>query len=363
MVDMIASVEDFRRAVKEKRITEGNHTEYPEYAIFKYTPITVGRKDWDAITMASRGLIVNTETGEILARPFSKFFNYNEISAPQEIMSGPISVTEKLDGSLGISYPDREGRMRISTAGGFQSEQGAHATKILQEKYEGKWEPKSGRTYMWEIIYPENRIVVNYGDEDDIHLIGAVDIRTGKSIPASQVEEWKWKRPAEYTKLTDLNQVISSPDRENHEGFIVHYTDTDARVKFKHDEYLNHHRYATGITSRKIWENMKLEVDDSEWVNNAPEEFESYIKDTKQGILSNYQKEESRIMGAYQSFVKTIPESISRKDFASALNTSGESKEDIKHFFMVKSGQGPVKKIIWEKIKPEAEMGFWHQNN
>ena len=41
--------------------------------------------------------------------------------------------------------------------------------------------PKPGKTYLFEIIYPENRIVVDYGDYKGLVLIDVIDNETGKS--------------------------------------------------------------------------------------------------------------------------------------------------------------------------------------
>jgi len=357
-IDVIAPLSAFQKAVADKRITGQKHPLYP-YRIYKYSPQTVHARDWDDITMASRGLIVNEETGEILARPFSKFFNHNEATAPVELMQGPVIVAEKLDGSLGISFMTPEG-LQITTAGGFSAEQAAHATALYRQKYEGKWEPREGTTYMWEIIYPENRIVVDYGNEDDIHLLGAVNIKTGKSIPLSQLKEWKWKRAVEHADIKSLDAVLSSPERNNHEGFVVHYVNTDARVKYKHSEYLHHHRYATGITSRKIWENLRNEVDDTEWVKAAPEEFETYINETKGRIQQEFNQEYSRIKTSFNSFKKTLPEGISAKDFAEAVNTK-VTKNDRGYFFQLNTSdeiRGRMLNSIWDSIKPPAEKAF-----
>jgi len=364
-IDSIASLEEFNKAVEENRISGQKHPTLP-LRIYKYTPQTTFKKDWDDVTLASRGLIVNQETGEIVARPFGKFFNYNEQSVPVELMRGPISVTEKLDGSLGISYEGENG-LEITTAGGFTAPQAAHATKVYRERYEGNWSPDPDKTYMWEIIYPENRIVVDYGDEDDIHLIGAVDKRTGVSVPVSQVTEWKWKRAEEHTNLKDINSVVGSDERSNHEGFIVHYTDTDTRVKFKHAEYLNHHRYATGINSRRIWEMMQSGEDMTEWRKRAPEEFEDYINNSTKKIQDSYDSRYKAIHKSYAEFAKTVPAGASQKEFAIAVQSRVPSK-DRGYFFKIhnygKLSDDPKSvKSIWDEIKPEHENSLWAAGN
>ena len=362
-LDAIASPEDFALAAKEGRVSKQQHPDYP-YSIYKYSQMTTYKHDWDEVTMASRGLVVNDETGEVVARPFSKFFNYNEADAPLELMRGEIRVSEKLDGSLGISYMTPDG-LQITTAGGFQSPQAAHATRLYRERYEGEWTPRGDTTYLYEIIYPENRIVLDYGDEDDIYLLGAVNIATGKSIPLSQLDEWKWKRATEHTNHASLDSVVNGPERSNHEGYVVHYVETDVRVKYKHDEYLNHHRFATGVNARRIWEKLRDNEDMSEWTAIAPEEFEGYINTTRDRIQKEYDSRVSFIKSAYDSFVREIPAGVSQKEFAEQVNS--KIPQDMRGFFFSLKNTGRLSnsgyKNVWESIKPDAEKSFWSMNN
>jgi RNA ligase len=361
-IDVIAPIQAFEDAERNKDITRQRHPDYP-YSICKYSQSTVFTKKWNEVTLASRGLVINDETGEIVARPFGKFFNYSEGKTPPELMTGPITVAEKLDGSLGISYMTPDG-MQITTAGGFQSEQAAHATALYREKYEGNWKPRKNTTYMWEIIYPKNRIVVDYGKENDIHLLGAVNIRTGKSIPLKELKEWKWKRAEEYDSMTSLDQVVKSEDRSNHEGYIVHFTDTDTRVKFKHDEYLQHHKYATGINSRRIWEMMRDNENIDSYLETAPEEFEDYIKTTRKDLQKKYDAEVKSVENTYTEFRKTLPADVDQKTFAQAVNSSPLVPRSDRSLMFSKFNTGEFfthersKNNIWERIKPDFDKMF-----
>lgn len=355
----------FQKAHAEGRIEKSEHPNYP-YVTYKYARTTQFASDWDDVTLASRGIIFNKETGEVVARPFAKFFNYNEPSVPTDKLHGRVSVTDKLDGSLGIGYVDEDGKFNIATSGSFISEQSKHATRIYQEKYEGKWNPNPNMTYMWEIIYPENRVVVNYGDEDDLHLIGAVNKRTGKSVPLGDIKEWKWKRAEEYKNISSLDSVLATPDRENREGFIVHYIDTDTRVKYKHEQYLNIHRVATGVTSKTIWRKMSLGEDMDSWKSGIPEEFTDFISERQNKIRANYDNEISKVVADHAKFKASMPASYERKDFAVTLKNSSVVPAENKPFIMNYEFNGKVAtneiqaRKIWERIKPTDEDTFWN---
>jgi RNA ligase len=362
-IDVIASRKEFDRMVEDKLIFRQEHPEYP-YSIYKYSQSATYSKTWNEVTLSSRGLIIHNETGEIIARPFDKFFNYNEDNVPKHLLVGDIHVTEKLDGSLGISFINPKGELEISTAGGFKSEQAIHATKIYNERYKGKWEPKEGRTYMWEIIYPENRIVVDYGDEDDIYLLGARDIATGKTVPVDEVHEWKWKRAETHKGFESMDKVVNSSERSNAEGYIVHYVQTDVRVKYKHEEYVKVHRIATGLSERSIYDLLstggKQKLED--YKSQAPEEFETYINEVTFKLEKQFHDEKNKIETIYNNLVSSLPSDIDQKSFALAVQTK-VSKNLSSHMFSLHDGRGVNEKKIWDSIKPVYERSFWSSSN
>src|SRR4028119_412849 len=98
--------------------------------IYNYTPKAQYERVWNEVTLQCRGLILD-EGGKVVARPFRKFFNLEEVdSLPAE----PFEVYEKLDGSLGILYWTGE-QAFIATRGSFTSEQSRKANQILHARY------------------------------------------------------------------------------------------------------------------------------------------------------------------------------------------------------------------------------------
>src|SRR5262249_36061422 len=131
-------------------------------------------------TLSCRGLITD-EAGTIVARPFQKFFHLAQMETlPDE----PFEVYEKLDGSLGILYWLGE-KPYMATRGQFDSRQAQVATRLLQ-RYDL---PALDRrlTYLFEIIYPENRVVVNYGDRRELVLLAVIETATGYEHPVPEI--------------------------------------------------------------------------------------------------------------------------------------------------------------------------------
>src|SRR4051812_27421593 len=96
------------------------HPEDPELWIANYTEKAAYESHWDNVTLNCRGLIFNA-FGDILARPFPKFFNYGQASCPVIDLDEEAIVSDKMDGSLGILYKF-DGKLAIATRGSFTSD-------------------------------------------------------------------------------------------------------------------------------------------------------------------------------------------------------------------------------------------------
>ena len=163
--------------VEDGLVVRQNHPEYP-ISIYNYSRMCQYEGKWDDITLACRGLVLDNE-GNVLAKPFPKFFNYEELEGmtfrPSKIPNESFDVFEKMDGSLGILF-NYEGEWIMATRGSFTSDQAVRGMEMLLKlPYERLNE---GCTYLFEIIYKENRIVVDY-DYEDLVLLGIVDNADG----------------------------------------------------------------------------------------------------------------------------------------------------------------------------------------
>ena len=122
--------------------------------IWNYTEKVQYENLWDEVTLSARGLVTD-DTGDIVATPFQKFFNIEEgkFEATEKF-----EVYEKMDGSLGIVFWYR-GQWVVATRGSFTSDQSIKAREILK-KYNTDIMFRH-LTFCFEIIYPENRIVLD----------------------------------------------------------------------------------------------------------------------------------------------------------------------------------------------------------
>jgi len=231
------------------------------YVIYNYTASTQYENVWNDVTEQCRGLITHAVTGEIIARPFRKFFNYGQAGSTILHPDSLVHVTDKADGSLGILYPTpglTKSGYSIATRGSFTSEQAVHATKLFNERYGTRWAPEPDFTFLFEIVYPANRIVLDYGTTDDLFLITAVDNLGGRSIP--HAASWsRWPGPTVQTfEYNTFREALEAPPRPNAEGLVVHDLRTGARVKIKQSDYIALHAIITGMSARRVWEYMAV---------------------------------------------------------------------------------------------------------
>jgi RNA ligase len=265
-VDMF-DIELLDRMRNEGYVRAQTHPTLP-YMILNYTEKAAYANVWNDATLRCRGLIVNFVTNEVVARPFDKFFNYSQAGAPSWPLDTLVTVADKLDGSLGILYPAGEGsceggcgsstRWAIATRGSFTSEQAVEGTRMLHEMYP-EYEPPAGFTQLFEIIYPENRIVLDYEGERDLVLLGAVHNETGAWTYPHEWPNHDWTGPsATYVGVMTFSDALAVPPRDNAEGLVLYSADTGERLKIKQDDYVALHRVLTGTSARTVWQYMAV---------------------------------------------------------------------------------------------------------
>lgn len=220
--------------------------------IYNYTEKAMFDNVWNQATLQCRGLIADTD-GFIVARPWEKFFNYGQ-KATLIGSHDTVEITDKFDGSLGIGYPTING-YAIATRGSFMSDQAKWATRWIEGG--AYWTPAvHGVTPLFEIVYPENRIVLDYGSFEGLVLLGAVDTDMGHvygPLEAAGMLDWRWSTTKVFPYRT-MAEFVSSPDaaRPNAEGVVVR--SGHRMVKIKQEDYIAAHSVVTNVSNRAVWE-------------------------------------------------------------------------------------------------------------
>lgn len=337
-------IEHFYQLEKEGLLLINRHEEAP-LLIHNYTQKVQYERIWTPETLLCRGLITDLQ-GNIVARPFGKFFNLEEhIEHVGPLPEEPFEVYEKMDGSLGIIY-FIDGQPRIATRGSFGSDQSVKANEILREKY-GHLKLDPSLTYLLEIIYPENRIVVDYGDQEDLVLLGVIEPQTGREISLDDIEPGlpKVKR---YDGIKDLEQ-LRAVEEYNKEGYVIRFAG-GLRVKVKFEEYVRLHRIIAGVSSRVIWEYMMNGESIDEMLEKVPDEFFKWVKSVQVDLHSQFKTIEDEARSHFRALA-------SRKETAAYFNSLPVNS---KILFRMLDGKS-YDDIIWRMIRPEHQTPFMQE--
>ena len=269
--------------------------------IWNYTEKVQYEGLWDDITLSCRGLITEDTTGKILVRPFKKFFNYEEVVDKDVIPSKGdyVYIQEKMDGSLGILF-NYEGEWIMATRGSFTSDQAIKGLEILKSKYIlDTFEPSVA--YLCEIIYPENRIVVNYKKEK-VTFLSAVINWGFNGWKESDESELHWTTACAYFKMSgikksdivkteqhfnfsnELYKSLKEKNEDNKEGFVLRFHPGNFRMKIKFEEYVRLHKIMTNLSTTAVWEVLSNGGNMDDLLKNVPDEFYNKIKEYEEEL-------------------------------------------------------------------------------
>lgn len=299
--------------IAEGYIRRREHPTLPLY-ILNYSEKAMFDKLWNKATLTCRGLIAD-RNGVIVARPWPKFFNYGE-KATLIGSHDPVEITDKADGSLGIAYTTEEG-VAIATRGSFTSDQAVWATNWIRDNTLAFW-PMSGITPLFEIVYPENRIVLDYGKWEGLILLGAVDIQMGHTYgpyEAAGMLQWGGHTTEVFPEKT-MAEFMSGPNanRTNAEGVVVR--SGHRMIKLKQADYVAAHAVVTGLSNRSVWEMLSDGYGVPEQAAFMPDEFYRWLINTAASLTDAKVAWENEVMKHYALVLENMPFGGDRKDFA-----------------------------------------------
>lgn len=275
IADVVDLVE-FRRALVDGYVdVQSSDNLY----IFKYADRTMFEGVWNSVTLRCRGLVTDVN-GRIVARGWNKFFNLSEIeplidreTLRRHLTNGAL-VMPKVDGSLGIAWKEDNGQWRVATPGSLKSPQARHAQRLMNERYDS-FEILPGQTLLVEIVNPDNRIVTDYGDFDDLILLGGADSYGQWVHPDDIGELWPGLRVG--VQCGDALSIMAEQEASGElandfEGWVVYLPALGTLVKVKRDSYLELHKIKFSVTRREVYRQLRDGTFD-EFIKSLPDEF------------------------------------------------------------------------------------------
>lgn len=357
--------------------------------IFKYTQETHIKDLWNDVNRQARGIIFDVD-GTVVARPFSKFFNMHERpeTNPDNLpWSEGCEIYEKVDGSCGTGYfgtkgpsedvelPIRTDTMylppmacwRLATPGSMESDQAMEGTRLLYEREAER--PFAGDHYcrplyelehlpidctpVFEIIYPENRIVVDYHGARELVLL-AIFEHNGVEWHPRRVDQIAdlcgFRRPERY----DIDLRGEIPFEENHEGYVCRF-DSGLRVKVKSPTYLRIHRLLNHLSPKGVIELIR------------GKEYGVTVKQLPKAIAADFDDVRAHVQGIYNTIFTRAYENQERlfaevgvnqprKDYAEWVIANVKNMETGFVFALLdgKDIEDKVWKLVQETVQNEA---------
>ncbi|GER91131.1 hypothetical protein KDW_52930 [Dictyobacter vulcani] len=341
----VIDLPSFQERQAQGLITVRFHPKH-DLLIWNYTPKCQYEQAWDEVTMQARGLITETD-GTIIARPFRKFMNIEQHQGPLPLE--PFKATEKMDGSL-LIVSTYKGERIVATRGSFISEQALKANEIIAKRYEN-FEFLPAYTYLFEVIYPANRIVVDYGNTEDLTLLAIIHTASGEEKDIhhpTYSTNLLFPIVKYYDGIADV-EALRRLEEANREGFVLCF-ESGLRLKVKFSEYLRLHRLMTNVNARLIWEILKDNQSLEPLLDRVPDEFYAWVKKISSDLQSQFQAiEQECILELNQ--VKDLP---TRKEQAAIIATK---KYRAVIFSMLDNKK--YQDAIWRLIYPSASRPFW----
>jgi RNA ligase len=218
-----------------------------------------------------RGITFDMETGEVVSRPFHKFFNVNEnkYSKFDDIYWDNITVFDKLDGSMLTPVLIDNDTYAWKTKKSFYSDVALHASECWDELIEkGVWTHdfilkylRGGYTPIFEFMSPMNRVVIDYGEIPQFKLLAVRCNKSGQYFDQSGCKSPFAEGKLKYTPETFMKNLLESDKWEGTEGFVI--SDGVDMYKLKTKWYVERHKLVGDLNAKRVVEfTVNEEIDD-----------------------------------------------------------------------------------------------------
>lgn len=361
------TLDDLKAECVRGNINARLHPRDPEVVLYNYTQRAQYDGSWTPAICASRGLILRGQ--QHIARPFKKFFNVSEHVGHGDAIPehDRWELYDKVDGSLGVVFWLGD-KWEVATRGSFTSPQSIVAAEMLKglqtaAALDPTW------TYMFEIVYPENRIVVNYGERKELVLLGAIHTESGLEMEYDQLVAvagllgtsvvvrvaYGTESHKSWSALEDFiasRYEGTTRTGSEAEGFVVRLCSgaTSVRAKWKYPAYSQLHKTLSGLTNITVWEHLVAGTLNS-LLELMPDEMFGAIKTTESQLVAAHVAASEHTTRLYAGITGTTPatraaEIIRCNEFAPILFAMQQGKKD------------RVARLLWEICRPKKSVSL-----
>lgn len=324
---------------------------------------------WTKDNLHFRSSLWNS-SGELISASFKKFFNWGE---RPDLTYTPFSLTanggcnliEKIDGSTLItSYYKNNFIARTRNTVDASKLKNGHEIEFIKNKYPKILEIPNNWSYIYEWVSPTNKIILNYGDEPDLYLIGVISHDNYNMMSQPLLDEAAYrigvKRPRKFY-FSSIKEMIESIDTlVGKEGLCLYCNkDQDIR-KIKSAWYLSLHRMKSELGSLERVLDLFLELNKPDYqtfYNFVCTTFDYEIAEQCKASISKIcdaYKEVLEIINHMNKFVNSL-DKTNRKDCAlKILSAYGNTNRSYFAFSLLDSkplDDEQLKKLLYQVLK------------
>ena len=334
-------------------------------------PQHIGTK-WTQDNKHMRSAVVNY-AGEVISAGFPKFTNWGEnpdhFPVPNSLKH--CTVVEKLDGSL-LIVSKYNGQYILRTRGTVDASTMAngHELEIFKNTILSKLShiyTSDTWNYSWlfEWVSPINKIVLNYGDEPDWHLVGVINHDDYSLANQFSLDKYatnlELNRPPTYT-FSSVQDLLKDVDQwRGKEGVVVYSKNDQMLHKVKAMDYLIKHRFKSEATLENTLD-LYFNYDKpsyQEFASKLTETFDYECFEMVRGYASQVcdaSKEVNKIVDGFKSFIDNQLKSLStRKEQAQKVISSYSESNRSSMIFSLLDGKNLTtdqqKKLFWQVLK------------
>jgi hypothetical protein len=343
-----------------------------EHVVWLVQPQHIGVK-WARNNLIFRSSVWDAD-GNPVSLSFQKFFNWDEqpdlTFKPFSLTAnGGCSLLEKKDGST-LIVSKYKGHLIIRTRGTLDASKIDNGFEIeyLKNKYPLAFDLGSAETCDRSVIFewttPTNKIVINYGEEPDITLVGIINHSDYSLVSQDMLDKYAEsigvKRPMRYTFKSIKDMLAAVEAFKGQEGLCV-YCNHDQNIrKAKSAWYLqlHHMKNEMGSYDRVVdayfGSNTKTYTEFYDYIVNH---FDFEIAEQCRGDISRIcegMKEVEKLMASMEAKVATV-KNMPRKDAAGIIMQAYGNTNRSGMAFAILDGKpwkvDDIKKLLYQITK------------
>lgn len=313
----ITIVDQIRDVIKDRE--EIVEIERDGYVLFDYLVVLIDtfppvETEADAIRRECRGIAFDSETGNIIRRPFHKFFNLNEREETQAHhveLGREHTIFHKYDGSMiaPLRVNDEIIWGTRKTASEFHTAVSYFVEHNSEMDYKGftTWCLDNGATPMFEYMSPDNTIVIKY-EQTEMPLLAIRSMTTGKYFPDNIVNNLckKHNIPAAGIAFDSIDNIDDFATffrgfKDNREGVVIRMNDGH-HIKLKTDQYVLAHRAKALLKDKDV---IKMIVQDTldDILPYLSEEDQKDVLEFRDKVYHGIRETAKRIQSLAQEFI------------------------------------------------------------